>query len=135
MESNPGGQIGSGQRGVPFSVQWHGAAVLAVAGDETRALSARHYTRMPLGNRERHVQWRVTRYAGFCLPDWDLEMTLLFSIKTLRISSRHVLSRIIFYIVRGGIGRPNKMSVSLQHFAFSLAAVGFQFSALLSVWW
>jgi len=81
MESNPGGQIGSGQRGVPFSVQWHGAAVLAVAGDETRALSARHYTRMPLGNRERRVPWRVTRYAGFRLPDWDLEMALISSIK------------------------------------------------------
>jgi len=81
MESKQGGQIGSWQRGVPFSGQWHGAAVLAVAGDETRALSARHYTRMPLGNRERRVQWRVTRYAGFRLPDWDLEMALISSIK------------------------------------------------------
>jgi hypothetical protein len=84
MQSKPGGQIGSWQRGAPFSVQWP-AVVLAVAGDEMRALSAVHYTGMPLGNREKLVQWRVTRYAGFRLPDWDLEMTLLFSIKTLQI--------------------------------------------------
>jgi len=36
---------------------------------------------MPLEDREKRVQWRVTRYAGFRLPDWDLEMALISSIK------------------------------------------------------